>query len=401
MDPDNDNKSDNSADSVLLELAAHPLNSINPPPRDLPDLLDSLLLSEIRAKAKIDLCNQMTGDLVKQAGLIRRRSDDLLAANSHFESKTKLSEISSKNKEYRFFRLHSFLLKHMMLQFAFLISKFDGGFKKHLEGLITAHNHLFKEFFGQRHHHPGIELADSKAMTCTDGCDWYFHNGPYEWTKKPYTNQWWNEMNGTDWDWIRVREHIKNTIAETRKAIMNLDMFYGNVEKFLPAWVWYDNLTTWIVEEETENIEGDNAETNEEMRLMIRYVKTDEAITAERITAERRQRQHWVQEGMDQNEAARKPVDIAIDHIGVQAISEKVVFDGEAITPDWNNGGKHCKVGSWLNWWGFRHWFDDFKAEQAKQAATSSSATIGIDSRNTPEQAMGNLTSFCRDIESE
>lgn len=361
MNRNDDNTSDASTDSVLLELAAHPLSSINPPIRDLPDLLDSLIASESHLREKIHICDKKAGDLAKQTRLVRSRADDLVKANEHLQKIDQLSSVA-RISEYKIYQSHIFLLRHMVWQLSFLVSKFLVEFKEHLERLGTAHKHVFGEFLGERHDHLGIETADSESMTCSDGCDWYLRNGPYEWTKKPYTKEWWKELNDTDWDWIRVREHIKNTIAETRKIIMNIDMFYGNVEKFLPAWVWYDDPKTWEVKGEIESVEGVDDEKKGEVKLKIKFVKTEQMKNNERMAAEQKQRQQWIEEGMRPSEAATKPVNIEIEAIGIQSIDEKVVFDGEAVTPDWNNGGKHQRVGSWLNWWGFGRWLDDFRA---------------------------------------
>jgi len=369
MDPYDDIVNDASTDSVLLELAAHPLSSINPPPRDLPDLLDCLIASDSHLREKLHLCDKMKHDLGNQTRLIRKRAEDFDNANRHLINRVPLSSLTSKNSEYMIPSAHSFLLCHMVWQLSFLVSKFAVDFKDHLEQLSTAHKHIFGEFLGERHDHPGIEIADSTSMTCSDSCDWYFCNGPYEWSKKPYTKEWWKELNDTDWDWIRVREHIKNTIAETRKAIMNLDMFHGNIVKFLPPWVWYDDPNTWGVKGEIVNVEGINGERKGEVKLRIWFEKTDQMRTNERIAAENKQRQQWVAEGMHQSEAATKPVNIEINAIAIQLIDEKAIFDGQAMTPDWDNGGKHCRVGSWMNWWGFGQWLDNLKAARAKEKA--------------------------------
>lgn len=228
---------------------------------------------------------------------------------------------------------------------------------------MKAHKDIFDALLGDRHDHRGIEVASSRHLQCTPGCNWYVEHGPYEWTKRPYTSQWWEEMNDTDWDWVRMRQHITDVLANARgKAIVVANIFLSNAQIYVPFWFWYEKYETWSPWIQVLPVQNEDSVAEEKVVCQIRFEKTKAIIEEERLRKLEQLRQD---RGEEEDTAGAGTLDdtvVEVDAVGKQEIDPAVVFDGDAYLPDFNNRTQPTSIGSWLDWWGYQKWSDSYNS---------------------------------------
>ena len=216
---------------------------------------------------------------------------------------------------------------------------------------------MFDVMLGARHDHPGIEVANSDTLHCIDNCDWYSHHGPYEWSKQPYTDAWWAEMNDTDWDWLRVREYADKLVEDAKKkpiaAVNNLS---AHIRQFVPFWFFQKDANAWKLQGK-ENMWEEDGHQHSTFYIIVAYRKPEEMIQAEREQLLEQSKQQQ-EEGTGDGESQCVDGKTEVDPIGVNIIEPSIVFDGEATRPDWENGGELRGIGSWLHYWGIESWIE-------------------------------------------
>lgn len=361
IDLEDNNSDDGVTRRIVQALAAHPLSSCNPPPRELPDLLDSLIANDSRLREQAVRIEKVGEGLTRRIVNLKQRVQQLQAANAHLKKDVQTADpnkASEVSKERRLFETQERVLQTMCLQTAFIHYTFLHKIKGMTLSTLKSQNDILNEFLGQRHAHPGIGIADSTKMLCVPGCEWYQKHGPYEWSKKPYTNSWWEEMNHTDWDWLRIKEHISTAVSVGGgKAIATYDTMQANSMKFIPSWFWAEDFETWTLHGETETVENTEGDPEDKIVIKVRFNKSTAQIQQE--TANRTKETNKARTGKgdaetDSNHPSTSDGTISIDKVGETVIDERFVFDGIASMAGGDKGGSQQI--RWLVWWGYEKW---------------------------------------------
>ncbi|KAK5311468.1 hypothetical protein LTR70_008759 [Exophiala xenobiotica] len=375
MDIDDGSSDSSSVDSLVLGLAAHPLSSPNPPPQDLPDLLDGVIASEAELRRKWVVCDQLANKLVKRVVNVKQRLETLRQAYPQYRTNMAHSKRGPKTKDRMCFQAGEELYQRMFMQTSFMHNCLTRNLKVLLQRQMKAHKDIFGTLLGGRHDHRGIEVANSRALQCAPGCNWYAEHGPYEWTKQPYTDQWWEEMNDTNWDWVRMRQHMSDTIANARgKAILVADMFFSNARTHVPVWFWYEKYETWSPFIDVRRVQNENGSVEERVVCKIRFEKTEAIMEKERSYKREQTRRERSTQDDAAEEGIRDDSVVEISAVGEREIDPAVVFDGDAYSPDFNNGGQPMSIGSWLDCLGYQKWLNSYSgaADQHPNAAGGS-----------------------------
>jgi len=364
-----DGSSDSSSvGSLVLELAAHPLSSTNPPPQDLPDLLDRVIASEAEMRRKWVVCDQLANKLVKRVGNVKQRLDVLRQAYPQYRTDMTQLDRGPKTKDRTCFLACEELYQRMFMQTSFMHNCLTRNIKILLQRQMKAHKDIFDALLGDRHDHRGIEVANSRTLRCASGCDWYAKNGPYEWTRRPYTNQWWEQMNDTNWDWVRMRQHIAETIADARgKAVLIADTFLSNARTHVPIWFWYEKYETWSPFIEVRRVQTESGPPEEKVVCKVRFEKTKAIMEKEQLY----KREQLRQKRSEHDCAAEKGnLDLSVvetNAVGEQDIDPAVVFDGDAYSSGFNNGDQPTSFGSWLDCLGYQDWLNNYTSTMKQQ----------------------------------
>lgn len=359
MDIDDGSSDSSSVDSLVLELAAHPLSSPNPPPQDLPDLLDGVITSEAELRRKWVICDQLANKLVKRVVNVKQRLQTLRQAYPQYRTNMTQPKRGPKTKDRMCFQACEELYQRMFMQTSFMHNCLTRNLKVLLRRQMKAHKDIFDALLGGRHDHYGIEVANSRTSHCAPGCNWYAEHGPYEWTKQPYTNQWWEEMNDTNWDWVRMRQQISDTIANARdNALLVADMFLSNARTHVPVWFWYEKYEIWSPFIELRRMQNENGSLEEKVVCKIRFEKTKAIMEKERLYKREQMRQERSKQDGAAGEGTMNDSVVEINAVGEQDIDPAVVFDGDAYSPDFNNGAQPTSIGSWLGCLGYQKWLN-------------------------------------------
>ncbi|KAK5101084.1 hypothetical protein LTS08_004690 [Lithohypha guttulata] len=337
-DTDDEDNTFSLAENVL-DAAIHPLSSVNPPPIDLPDLLDSLIDSESKLVGKIELCDQLADGLARRILHIRNKLERLQRRYPEWRSKVNpyADGVPRKNKSKMqvAFEQQEVVFSRMLMQLNFL------------------HFCLFTRFLGERHSHPGIEIANSRHLHCVDGCEWYLLHGPYEWSEQPYGKLWQAEMNHTNWDWVAVRKHINDLIENSRaKASDNVDLLHSHLLKFVPFWFWVEDYESWTLQAKISARADEQGRKLERITTVVRYQKSTGQLEQELERARTVVQQKKEQTG----EECTTPTIDDIDPFGVQDLHPHIVFDGKVFIREWAEGAEAKVIDSWLDYWGFQQW---------------------------------------------
>lgn len=354
IDVDQDIEPRVPADHIMARLAAHPLNSCNPPPPEMPDLFDSLIASEGRLKIHITKCNSMSNKTSKRVEDLSQRLRILRAKNTHFKTEiwNKSHKGTAKSPAQVKFEIEEQILQKMATQIAFVHYIFMNKIRAAALSTLKAHRDIFTEFLGERHDHQGIEVANSLELSCTLDCDWYQKHGPYEWSKKPYSNSWQQEMNQTDWDWVRIKEHITAaiTVGGGKVAAM-YDTFYANTMKFIPPWFWADNFDTWTIQGELQDGVNDKGEHERKPVGRVRFIKSSAMIEQEKTKILEVAKNYQGEKSADDNTSTD------IKKTGETFLDIRYVFDSEARMP---GPGGQVRFVRWMKWWGIEKWYTEF-----------------------------------------
>jgi len=366
------NLSDTSLiNSPVLELAAHPLNSTNPPPPDLPNLLDNLIASEAELRRKWVVCDQLVDKLVRRVPHLKQRLESLRQAHPQYRTNISRLKQTRKSKQRMCFETCEELYQRMFMQTSFMHYCLTRKTKAVLQQHMKAHKDIFDTMLGHRHDHRGIEIANSRKLQCVPSCDWYDEHGSYEWAKQPYTNWWWQEMNNTNWDWVKMRLHITDTIDNARaKAILAADMFLSNAQAHVPFWFWYEKYETWSPWIEVLLVQNEYGIDEERIVCKIRFEKTGAIMEKERLyKLEQLMHERAEHEGFDQP-GLIDDTDLNVDAVGERNIDHVVVFNGDAYSSGFNHSGQPTCIGSWLDWWGYQKWLDTYRSILQQSPAT-------------------------------
>lgn len=365
------NQEDNEnaiANRLILGLAAHPLSSCNPPPPELPDLLDSLIASEARLEEQIAAIEHAGKGLVRRINDVQFRVQRLRAANSHLKSNLEEGDKDAQSErlvQRRIFEAKERVFSKMWIQIIFVHFMFTQKIRGMTISTIKAHRDIFAEFLGERHNHPGIQVANSLTLSCAPGCDWYQKHGPYEWSKKPYSNAWLEEMNNTDWDWLRIKEHIAAAIeVGGGKVISMFQMLQSNSVRFIPGWFWAENFETWTLHGEVEPISSSEGKVENQVTVKVRFNKSAATIQQEKA----KKLCEMIKGGFHDPASSDDPV-IEIDEVGEMTIDQSFVFDGIASKMAPNGRGQEDV--RWLIWWGYEKWYATTMKSRAESQIAS------------------------------
>lgn len=338
-----------------FEIAANSLNSLNPPPKDLPDLLDKLLRSDTALRDRREACDKLSLDLASRLDDLRNRLENLRRKFPEWRSDNPNCFLGPKDKHHLAFALQEAVYTRMISQVSFMHNVAHARLPVSLEKQRVECKYIFEAFLGDRHDHPGIEIANSAHLHCVDGCRWYFEHGPYEWTKKPYSNEWWAGMNQTDWDWVKMRKHVEDLIQDiTSKHLRTADEFQYHIRQFVPSWLWKGDTQRWGLQTRFRIVEDQDGCKQVHGNVFISYQKSQidmEQEHARKVAALVKQRE---QEDMD------NPTDIdikgvVIEPMGTFDINNFTIFDGEMLVADWEQAAR-VPAGSWLSHWGYDRW---------------------------------------------
>lgn len=345
-------KKDNPPIDTAFEVAANPLNSLNPPPRDLPDLIDKLLSSDAALSSRIEGCNQVAYKLRDRLFDLRDRRENLRQRFPQWRSDNPQKLQGPKDKHRLAFESQEAIFTRMISQVDFLSNFTLARLPLRLMSQRSACEHVFAVFLGDHHDHRGIEIANSAHLHCVDGCRWYFEHGPYEWSKKPFSNQWWAEMNHTDWDWVKVRKHIEDLVTSINSThVRAADDFQHHFRKFMPAWFWEGEINRWGLRTRFRVTEDRQGAKRIQTNVFIVYSKTqyeEQRELAQVVAAMIKQRE---QEGVE-NPSDFDTRFIPIQPVGTCDIDNKSVFDGVITVDDWDLAVSVPQE-SWLKHWGY------------------------------------------------
>lgn len=370
--------SENSlTDRLVLELAAHPLSSCNPPPRELPDLLDSLIASESRLEGQVTVIDKLAIGLSRRIEDLRKRLQKLRAENLHFKTNTNTMNLATDSESVnkrRIFEAQERVLQRMCLQIAFIHHTFVQKIRVMTISIIKAHRDIFDEFLGEKHNHAGIQIANSSTLSCTPDCDWYQEHGPFEWSKKPYSNGWWKEMNHTDWDWLRMKEHFAETVTTSGGRIIAMfEMLQGNSMKFVPSWFWADDFETWTLHGRVESVKNTEGRVERQVVIKVRFNKTPAMIeheTVKKLNELKKTQAEQQKAGASDTSQPTDGITIEIGKVGEMIIDETFAFNGLASKPGLDGQGPQ-RI-RWLVWWGFEKWYaEHFSKRVPKTKATN------------------------------
>lgn len=361
---------ESSADPILLEVAANPLNSLNPPPPDLPDLLDSLISSDAVLQNKLRHCRGAAEEISSRVEDVQTRLRTLRSKFPRYSSDNPYRIEELNNKTYIAFKLQERIYDRMLKQVAFLFHVAHEQLPETIQNLRIQHQHIFNEFLGRQHNHPGIEIANSDHLHCVDGCGWYFEHGPFEFSKKPYSNEWWADMNQTVWDWVKLREHIEELIKTASQSVNEVDLFIEQLRKQVPKWFWAGGTHKWSLTTNFRKGQDADGITRIQVNGLALYPKTEKEMEEEHSQKLQVLVQKLQAEGrpVDQESIAAKQ--IVIDPTGNAFINDQFVFDGKLEVVDWNKA-RNVSKGSWLAHWGYIEWLTDFLANQYRDEERS------------------------------
>lgn len=372
MDFDNSKSDRSSWDATVLELAGHPLSSINPSPEDLPDLLDKAITNETELRKRLERCETTSECLGRQIISLKERLDNTRGELSRRSEAANGYRVRNPKRQSRSaLEAHDTVLTRMLFQTVFMQHCLSETFRGLLQHHIKSHKEIFDTFLGERHDHPGIEIASSEFLYCVEGCDWYFIHGPYEWTKKPYSNVWREEMNSTDWDWFRVRQHIEEVLEDTKsKALDVVDLFHAHVKRFVPYWFHAESLQSWTLLSGVQKVRDPSGLVKVKNVVVARFSKSESAIKEEKHRKlEELNKGRMTKEGLT-GAITVEDTDVAVDPVGMQLIDPNIVFDGIASAPDWDDGAHPKSLGSWLNYWGYHGWHQKYSANKSTNQKT-------------------------------
>ena len=216
-----------------------------------------------------------------------------------------------------------------------------------IRGSVRAHVEIFDELLGKRHNHVGIEVANSGHAYCVDGCRWYFEKGPFEWSKRAYSDAWWAEMNGTEWDWVRMRTYIEDVVRDGERGDGGVEMFETHLRRFVPRWFWESE--EWEMCPKIRIVKGEDGRKRTRLACWIRYRKSEGEVIEERDKLMKA----MGREGGDE--------DVKIEPFGTYVMLVNDVFDAEAYVHDWEEA-ELKSIGKWLSYWGF----EAYKAGEAQ-----------------------------------
>lgn len=335
MDIDDEFSDSSSVGSLVLELAAHPLSSTNPPPPDLPDLLDRVIASEAEMRRKWVVCDQLANKLVKRVGNVKQRLDVLRQAYPQYRTDMTQLKRGPETKDRMCFLACEELYQRMFMQTSFMHNCLTRNIKTLLQRQMKAHKGIFDALLGDRHDHRGIEVANSRTLQCASGCDWYAKNGPYEWTRRP------------------------------------ADMFLSNARTHVPIWFWYEKYETWSPFIEVRRVQTESGPSEEKVVCKIRFEKTKAIMEKEQLY----KREQLRQKRSEHDCAAEKGIldlsIVEINTVGEQDIDPAVVFDGDACSPGFNNGVQPTSVGSWLNVLGYQDSLNNYTSTMNQHQTVS------------------------------
>ena len=379
MDVEDEASDTLSEDSLVLELAAHPLSSPNPPPQDLPDLSDELITSEAEVRRRWVMCDQLVHKLAKRVINVKKRLELLRQAYPQYCTDAMKAKKGWKTNPHLCFCACEEMYQRMFMQANFMHYCLTRRIKPLLQQHLKAHKNVFDALLGDRHDHRGIDVADSKTLQCGPDCNWYIEHGPYEWTKRPYTHEWWKEMNGTNWDWVSMRQHITEVTTEARdNGIVKADMLVSNARKYVPVWFWYEKFQTWSPHVEVLRVQNENGSMEEKVGCKIRFDKTEVMMKKEReYKLDQAKHQGGVRDSTGK-EGTEDESGVEVSAVGEWNIDPAVVFDGHAYSPDDGNGGQLTSIGSWLGCLGYQQWSDSYfdSASQRPSALAESKGAV-------------------------
>lgn len=349
----NADESDDSSND--FEIAANPLNSLNPPPKDLPDLLDGLLVSDSGLHNKLQCCANLSEEIGNRVADLQRRLENLRSKFPQWRSDEPQQVEGPRDKHRLAFGVQEAIYVRMLSQISFLYHVAH----RQLPHVITEQRkqvkHIFDAFLGDLHDHHGIEIANSAHLHCVEGCRWYFESGPYEWTKKPYSHEWWAEMNHTNWDWVKMRKHIEDLMKNTAsKQIRAVNDFETHIRRFVPPWFWRGETHRWGLQSRFRIIEKEGVK-KVHMNVFVSYQKTEQEMEqehAKRLAVLVQQQRE--QEGVE-NETSIDTYSIVIEPMGAVNVNNNTIFDDELFVADWEQAASTPK-GSWLKYWGYDTW---------------------------------------------
>lgn len=389
MNGEEDPRNDSLTNRLVLGLAAHPLSSCNPPPPELPDLLDSLIASEERLTYQLILIQKVGSGFVRRIRDLKNRVQRVRAAKADLErgGQTPDANVASKlSKDRRILEAQELVLQKMCLQIAFILETFTVKIRQMTNSTIKAHRDIFDEFLGQRHSHPGIQVADSTKLLCTPDCEWYQKHGPYEWSKKPYTNLWWEEMNNTDWDWLRIKEHIAAAVtAGGGQIIAMFEQLQANSQKFVPSWFWNEDFETWTMHADMESVKNTEGHLEDKVVVKVRFNKSVAMIQQETVN---KLKEMEKAQNKQENAAAKSSVPslagttVEIDKIGETVIDQDLVFDAWSPSLAGLERGGPPKV-RWLVWWGFERWHSEALQKRFGPAVNAQNRVGGVQTTAT------------------
>lgn len=343
-------------DDIDFDFANDRPTTHNPPPKDLPDLLDELILSEEALGKKIGLCDKLAQDLITRIAVVKRKLEALRAKHPEWLTRQEPSNNATrKGKVQIAFEQQVTLLSHMLIQLQFLHFLASQNLRDIVVECVRAHRRLFEAFLGERHAHAGIEVANASLEHCIEGCPFYYLNGSHEWTKRPYSQKWVDEMTCSDWSWSAVHQEIEDVLRTGRAEISpKIDLFHAHLKRMVPCWFWINDPQPWSLQARVSKRVDAQGRQIERVETVVRFKKPSALIEKERATKLAQIRQ--VQETGVDSAGADAEETIVIDPEAVQEVNPSVALDGQVLVRNWTDGAADEPVPSWLDYWGFEAW---------------------------------------------
>lgn len=364
MNSNNEDLAQSWWQDIGLDAADDVPNIHNPPPENLPDLLDELILSEEALVAKIELCDKLAHDLIPRTKFVKNKLEVLRSKHPEWLSKPNLNgeyDETEEDKVQVALRQQVMFLSRVLIQLQFLHFLLSQKWRDSAVTSVEQHRRLLDAFLGERRAHPGIEVANARLQHCVEGCPFYYLNGSHEWTKKPYSQGWVDDMTSSDWSWPTVQREIEGLVRSGRAEISpTIDLLYAHLKRMLPYWFWSNNPQPWSLIARVSNKMGADDGIFQKVHTLVRCKKPPGMIEKERVARLAQMQQEQAAKGEPEESAVDAA--IVIDPEAVHEVDPGAGLDGKALIRDWNDGAKEKQLRSWLDYWGFQDWIKQYRS---------------------------------------
>lgn len=179
-------------------------------------------------------------------------------------------------------------------------------------------------------------------------------------------------MNHTDWDWLRIKEHISAAVTVGGgKVTAMYEMLQANAQKFVPSWFWSEDFENWTMHGDVESVKNKEGVVERKVVVKVRFNKSGPAIQRETVEKLKEMNKIQKQQGNGGVEISQQLIDSTaaeVEKIGETIIDENLVFDAMASMTGVDRGGGPQQV-RWLTWWGFEGWHAEAVQKRAARQA--------------------------------